>query len=105
MCVCLGYFLKKLKEIAGVPKPEYFLSCSSTPSYVSTMLLQHLYYRCEHTSSSCVCESPSKTTEKKLWISAITLYLDWNKNFVTPVQTAVIEVRVRYILAVMHQTT
>ena len=70
--------LEKLKEIASVPPRCFFISGLH---HVSSLLLLQI-------ATNCVCEDSFQIT----WPSSISLFLDWKKHFINPVQTTVIMV-------------
>ena len=74
-------FLQKLRDIAAVPPRRYFLSCHH--NHMTSSLLIQLSCGCVHTPVN-----PPATT----WPSAMSAYTDWNKDFVEPVQDAVVQV-------------
>ena len=75
-------FLQKLRDIAAVPPRKYFLS--RYHNHVTSSLLIQLSCGCVHTPLK-----PPATT----WPSPMSAYTDWNKDFVEPVQDAVVQVK------------
>lgn len=74
----IGLLLHKLKEIASIPPHCFF---TSGLHHVSSLLLLQV-------ATNRVCEDSLQIT----WPSSTSLFFDWKKHFVTPVQTAVLRV-------------
>lgn len=77
--VCIAVvFLHKLKEIAALPSARYFLS---EQSHISTSLLINL-----------LNHGHVHPPHQHHWPPPMSLYLDWEHQFIAPVQDAVLQV-------------